>query len=312
MQLDYLKYLIAIKEYGSMNKAAKHLFMSQQNISKAMKRLESEFGHKIFVGSSYKPVFTEKGERLYQYALQYEAQRILMLERLTEKSLKNIKGTVRIGAMSTGSAMVLPQILASYYKDYPNITLQIVDGMLADMTEKLVSQEIDLAIVIVAQVKWEDCEVFPPEIKKEVLIEVNNGCWISKKNPLSRQNEITVEQLVQYPAIVNARSDFAMMKKIYEAYGGKLKIAVENENPYILSKLTGEDFGLFPDVAIFQNKWMMRYAFAGADDVVAVPISKTSGYGAKLYLLTNQKQEQSVLQKHVVQYILGDEWRELV
>ena len=68
MQLDYLKYLIAIKEYGSMNKAAEHLYMSQQNISKAVKRLEEEFGYKIFTGSARKQVFTEEGERLYQYA----------------------------------------------------------------------------------------------------------------------------------------------------------------------------------------------------------------------------------------------------
>ena len=312
MQLDYLKYLIAIKEYGSMNKAAEHLFMSQQNISKAVKRLETEFGHKIFTGSSRKLVFTEEGERLYQYALQYEAQRNVLLERLTEKSLKNITGTVRIGAMSTGSAMVLPQILASYYKDYPNISLQIVDGLLSDITAKLVNQEIDMAIVLVAQIKWEDCEVFPVEIQKDIVAEGEVCCWVSKNNPLSRQTEISIEQMVKYPAIVNARSDLSMMKKIYEAYGGQLKIALENENPYILSKFTADDFGLFPDVAIFHEQWMMQYAFSNLDDVVAVPVSKASGYGCKLYLLTNKQQNKTVLSNHVVNYILSDKWKRVI
>ena len=309
MQLDYLKYLIAIKEYGSMNKAAEHLYMSQQNISKAVKRLEEEFGYKIFTGSARKQVFTEEGERLYQYALQYETQRNVLLERLTEKSLKNINGTVRIGAMSTTSAMVLPQILASYYKDYPNITLQIVDGMITELKDMLTKQEIDMAIVIVAQIHWNDCEEFAPEIQKDVLIEGNNCCWVSRKNPLSRQKEITIEQMVQYPAVVNARSDLAMMKNIYAAYGGKLKIAMENENPYVLSKFTADDFGLFPDVAIFADNWMMKYAFGNQKDVVAVPVSKESGYGSRLYLLTNRQQHKTVLMNHVMSYILGNKWK---
>ena len=309
MQLDYLKYLIAINEYGSMNKAAEHLFMSQQNISKAVKRLETEFGHKIFTGSSRKLVFTKEGEQLYQYALQYEAQRNILLDRLTEISLKNLQGTVRIGAMSTGATMILPQILASYYKDYPNIALQIIDGMIADLSKMILNNEIDMAIVLVAQIKWEDCEQFPMEIQKELLLETNNCCWISKKNPLSRQKEICIEDLVQLPVVVNARSDLAMMRKLYEAYGGKLKVVVENENPYVLSKFTADDFGLLPDVAIFNDNWMMKYAFGDINDVVALPISKESGYGAKMYLLTNHQRKYTALEKHVMKYILSDKWR---
>ena len=169
-----------------------------------------------------------------------------------------------------------------------------------------------MAIVLVAQIKWEDCEVFPVEIQKDIVAEGEACCWVSKNNPLSRQTEISIEQMVKYPAIVNARSDLSMMKKIYEAYGGQLKIALENENPYILSKFTADDFGLFPDVAIFHEQWMMRYAFSNLDDVVAVPVSKASGYGCKLYLLTNKQQNKTVLSNHVVNYILSDKWKRVI
>lgn len=309
MRLDYLKYLIAIKEYGSINKAAGHLFMSQQNLSKMIKRLEDEFGYKIFEKHTRKNTFTEEGERLYQYALQYEARNKALLNRLTETSLKNMNGIVRIGTMSTGATMILPQILASYYKNYPNITLQITDGLLANLTERLLNNEIDMAIVLVAQINGRDCERFPEEIQKDLLIETNNCCWVSTKNPLSKRQKITIEEMVQYPAIVNARSDVQMMRKLYETYGGNLRIVIENENPYILSKFTADDFGLFPDVAVFDNHWMMKYAFGGRNDVVAVPVAKENGYGSKMYLLTSCHQNYTALTRHVINYIKGENWR---
>ena len=37
MKLEVFEYLIAIEKYGSLNKAAKHLYMSQPNLSNLLK-----------------------------------------------------------------------------------------------------------------------------------------------------------------------------------------------------------------------------------------------------------------------------------
>ena len=48
MQLQQLRYVIAIAQSGSMNSVARKLFISQSSLSVAVKELESELGIRIF------------------------------------------------------------------------------------------------------------------------------------------------------------------------------------------------------------------------------------------------------------------------
>ena len=48
MTLTQLRYIIAIADTGSMNEAAKSLFISQPSLSLAVKELEKEIGTELF------------------------------------------------------------------------------------------------------------------------------------------------------------------------------------------------------------------------------------------------------------------------
>ena len=156
MQLDYLKYIIAVKQYGSINKAAEKLYISQQYISKVLKTMEHESGKTLFVRSNHGVELTVDGEKVYQFAMKYTQMRNTLDEELTLRYLRDIKGNLRIGAVNTASAMVLPQILCRYYHDYPNIKIEVIAGDTDEMLEMLLQNEIDLAIIINAQIKGEE------------------------------------------------------------------------------------------------------------------------------------------------------------
>ncbi|MCD7763265.1 MAG: LysR family transcriptional regulator, partial [Lachnospiraceae bacterium] len=49
MTLQQLRYALAIADHGSINGAAKELFISQSSLSGAIKELENEIGFNIFV-----------------------------------------------------------------------------------------------------------------------------------------------------------------------------------------------------------------------------------------------------------------------
>lgn len=68
MVIAYLEYLIAVKKYGSMNKAAANLFCSQPTITKAVKSLEEELGCKIIERTTHGMTFTPMGERIVDEA----------------------------------------------------------------------------------------------------------------------------------------------------------------------------------------------------------------------------------------------------
>ena len=47
MNITELRYLVAIRKWGSVSAAAKQLYAAQPNVSKALKNLEEEYGVRI-------------------------------------------------------------------------------------------------------------------------------------------------------------------------------------------------------------------------------------------------------------------------
>jgi DNA-binding transcriptional LysR family regulator len=81
MTLQQLRYLIAVAEHGSINAAAHDLFVSQSNLSVAVRELEKELGVTIFNRSSKGISLTSDGVELLGYARQVTEQADLMLSR---------------------------------------------------------------------------------------------------------------------------------------------------------------------------------------------------------------------------------------
>jgi DNA-binding transcriptional LysR family regulator len=68
MTLQQLKYVVAIADSRSINKAASELSIRQPSISSAVKELEEELGIRIFARSSKGITVTEEGSEFLEYA----------------------------------------------------------------------------------------------------------------------------------------------------------------------------------------------------------------------------------------------------
>ncbi len=88
MTLQQLKYALTIADCGSMNEAAKHLFLSQPSLSETIKELEQEIGMQIFLRSNRGIVITPEGEEFLGYARQVTEQFGLLQSRYVEKQTR--------------------------------------------------------------------------------------------------------------------------------------------------------------------------------------------------------------------------------
>lgn len=61
LNLTYIKYLLAIQKYGSITQASKNLFVTQPNISKAVKYLETDLNRQLLSRSRNGCCFTSEG-----------------------------------------------------------------------------------------------------------------------------------------------------------------------------------------------------------------------------------------------------------
>lgn len=81
MTLLQLKYIVTIAESGSLNEAAKRLYIAQPSLTSAVKDLESELGITIFSRTNKGILLTAEGEEFLGYARQVMEQTHLIEER---------------------------------------------------------------------------------------------------------------------------------------------------------------------------------------------------------------------------------------
>ena len=70
MTLIQISYALTVKQYGSMNKAAQHLGISQPTLTSAVRELENEIGIQIFLRTHKGAVPTAEGEDFLRQAAQ--------------------------------------------------------------------------------------------------------------------------------------------------------------------------------------------------------------------------------------------------
>lgn len=145
--MDYRdEVFLAVAEKLSFSKAAEELFISQPAVTKHVKELEAKLNAALFERKGNKIYLTEAGKTVWEHLKQIRQQyRDLEFElgRLNDAH----RGLLQIGASSTISQYVIPEILAAFHRCYPQIKLDLFNGNSFGMEQKLLNNEIDLALV---------------------------------------------------------------------------------------------------------------------------------------------------------------------
>lgn len=140
------KVFISVAENLSFSKAAEELFISQPAVTKHIKEMESALNLALFERKGNRVYLTKAGKLAYDHL-----KNIRLLYRDMEFELERLndsfKGTLRIGASSTISQYLIPKMLAAFYKRYPEIELFLFNGNSFEMEQKLLANEIDMALV---------------------------------------------------------------------------------------------------------------------------------------------------------------------
>ncbi len=145
--MDYRdKVFIAVAENMSFSKAAEELFISQPAVTKHIKELETKLNITLFERKGNRIYLTHAGQLTYDFLKKIKQQYREMefqLGRLND----SFKGTLRMGASSTVSQYVIPAVVAAFHKKYPEINFYLFNGNSFEMEQKLLKNEIDLALV---------------------------------------------------------------------------------------------------------------------------------------------------------------------
>lgn len=204
MNLLHLKYAIEIERYHSINKAAEMLYMSQPNLSRALKELEDNLGITIFKRTSKGMSTTVQGEEFLGYARKILAE-IDEIENMYKKgSSQKQKFSVSVPRSSYFS-YAFAQFSKSIQRDKPaeilyketNSKRAISNILQADYKLGIIRYKTTYETYFKSMLKEKG-------LVHEELAEFSYVLLMSKKHPLADKEDIRLSDLRDYVEISHA------------------------------------------------------------------------------------------------------------
>lgn len=146
MELQQLRYFLAIAETGSFTAAASRCHVSQPSLSIQLAKLENDLGGALFERSRKGARLTQRGELFRPRAA--EALRQLDSAAVEAAELAGLqRGSVSLGCMPSTGAYLLPPLIQAFDKAHPGVRLDLREESSPELGRLLREREVDLAIV---------------------------------------------------------------------------------------------------------------------------------------------------------------------
>lgn len=188
-----LKVFYSVATNLSFTKASKELFISQPAISKHIHELEVQYKTPLFDRTGNRIVLTRAGELLLSHTntlLAAYRQLDFEMNLLTD----NVCGELRLGASTTIAQYVLPPILSSFVRKFPDIRVSLLNGNSHDIEKALRDGKITLGLV--EGYARQSSLHYTPFMKDELVVITHTG------SKLAHYEELTLEQLCTLPLVL--------------------------------------------------------------------------------------------------------------
>jgi len=203
--------LLKIEELGSINKAAQALHVSQPSLARSISRLEKLLEVKIFERTAKGVYLTSFGTVLMDHA------RIIDAEiRHTIETIDALKGKatnlLRIGTTPLVLTQILPAALEALRRDFPSISVKVIEGARPTLLQKLRLSEIDIVLATVPQ-EWD-----APGIVSHALFSLNPCVVVKAGHPLTDKVSLKLHQLAVDQAWILPRSNGSVYEHISRTF----------------------------------------------------------------------------------------------
>ncbi|WP_153100260.1 LysR family transcriptional regulator [Paraburkholderia hayleyella] len=144
MTVDQLITFAAVAEHRNISRAAQALHLSQPAVSGQLRQLQEAFGEPLYQRDGRGVRLTAVGEQLALYAVRLrDTYAQVRAYRDAVRGLES--GTLKIGASTTPASYLLPYLIATFHRRYPDVILQTAGGNSAEITGALAA--LDIALV---------------------------------------------------------------------------------------------------------------------------------------------------------------------
>jgi len=197
MELRQLHALIAlINNDFSVSRTADKLFLVQSAVSQQLKRLEQELDGELFIRNGKRLTgLTEFGRQVEQQALD-AIHSVKNITRLAQDQQQLSEGVLRIGCTHTQARYILPPVITQFYRNYPDVELQMHQGTPQQLVEWAITDVVDFSICTEELAQSERLESIPCYRWNRCLIALPDHPLLKIKLP--RLNDLCDYPIITY------------------------------------------------------------------------------------------------------------------
>lgn len=240
MTLQQLRYVIEVAKTGSMNVAAKQLFVSQPSLSMAIRELENDVHISIFERTTKGVVITAEGEEFLGYARQIINQVELLEDKYIEAG--QIKKKFGVSAQHYSFAVkAFVEMVKGF--DMDKYEFAIREARTHDVIHDVVTGKSEIGILYTNEFNEKVLNKIFKDNQLEFvhLFTCEGYAYLWKNHPLAGKKVIALEELQDYPCLSFEQGDnnsFYFAEEILSTYDFK-KTIKSNDRATNLNLMVG-------------------------------------------------------------------------
>lgn len=195
MNINQLKYFIAVAEYKSFTKAANQYYISQTAITQQIHALEEQINVSL-IDRARRPIALTPAGNVFLIEAKAIVERMNAALSKVHDASTGLVGTLRIGYTKGYERSSLSNILRSFHLDYPNILITCYRCDTDMLAAGLLNNDYDMIFT------WDSTNILQEDAIEYKLMELAPlSVALYNSHPLARRNSLTRKELKGEPIL---------------------------------------------------------------------------------------------------------------
>jgi DNA-binding transcriptional LysR family regulator len=186
LRLNQIRVFLAVVESGSIRAAARSLEVTPPAVTKSIRQLEEELRVHLFERTQHGVVATLAGRAFVARARVVQAELRKAEEEFAGFSGGGV-GSVAIGAGPTEMALIVPDAIAEFRRQFPGARVRVVEGRRATLLPLVRDETLDFSIGLgMAAKKVDSGLAFRPLFRSNYVVAARKGHPLRNERSLAR------------------------------------------------------------------------------------------------------------------------------
>lgn len=255
MELHQLRCFVAAAEQLHFGRAAQQLQMLPSALGRHVRLLEEDLGTRLFTRTTRAVSLTDDGTALLRDARSILARVEAVENGFRDRSRSKASRRLRIGAVDSAAAGLLPQLLRDFRARHPEIVVQLLEEKTIRLLPKLLSGALDLAFVRPPGRADKRLE-FQPLLMETAIVA------LPQRHALARRRSLSLSAIADQPLIVPDRRSrphsHDLTTKLFEGAGLAPRVVQTADEKQTIVNMVAARLGL-----AIVPRWTSRMAISG-------------------------------------------------